>query len=163
MIILDWINKIKYQILARYSYNTNIEVGPTCTSMPTLAGAYLHAHSLIKARILSILFSVFHYWALMYKSDPPQCCYYISIFANIWYLIKLIHSIIIILRVFMFYKHRVLANFWGRKDSATCASRKRSGACYCAEHMKCAMYSLFCRPRCIFDLKSLLRRALYKT
>ena len=48
-------------------------------------------------------------------------------FANIWYLIKLIHSIIIILRVFMFYKQRVLANFWGRKDSAICASRKRSG------------------------------------
>ena len=68
----------------------------------------------------------------MYKSDPPQCCYYISIFANIWYLIKLIYSIIIILRVFMFYKQRVLANFWGRKDSAICASRKRSGACYCA-------------------------------
>ena len=63
----------------------------------------------------------------MYKSDPPQSCYYISIFANICYLIKLIHSIIIILRVFMFYKQRVLANFWGRKDSAICASRKRSG------------------------------------
>ena len=25
----------------------------------------------------------------------------------------------------MFYKQRVLANFWGRKDSANCASRKR--------------------------------------
>ena len=147
--------------------------------MPTLAGAQLHAHSLIKARILSIcfqyftiwhlctsrthlnvaiisvflyinaytcgratsralshkstytlnLFSVFHYLALMYKSDPPQCCYYISIFTNIWYLIKLIHSIIIILRVFMVYKQRVLANFWGRQDSANCASRKRRGAC----------------------------------
>ena len=79
----------------------------------------------------------------MYKSDPPQCCYYISIFANIWYLIKLIHSIIIILRVFMFYKQRVLANFWGRKDSANCASRKRRGACYCAVHMKWAINSLF--------------------
>ena len=67
----------------------------------------------------------------MYKSDPPQRCYYISIFANIWYLIKLIHSIIIVLRVFMFYKQRVLANFWGRKYSTICASRKRSGACYC--------------------------------
>ena len=129
--------------------------------MPTLAGAQLHAHSLIKARILSIcfqyftiwhlctsrtytlnLFSVFHYLALMYKSDPPQCCY-ISIFANIWYLIKLIHSIIIILRVFVFYKQRVLANFWGRKDSANCASRKRRGACYCAVHMKWAINSLF--------------------
>ena len=40
------------------------------------------------------------------------------LYPNIWYLIKLIHSIIIILRVFMFYKQRVLANFWGRKDSA---------------------------------------------
>ena len=64
----------------------------------------------------------------MYKSDPPQSCYYISVFANIWYLIKLIHSITIILRVFMFYKQRVLANCWGRKDSAICDSRKRSGA-----------------------------------
>ena len=36
----------------------------------------------------------------------------------------------------MFYKQRVLANFWGRKDSAICASRKRSGACYCAVHME---------------------------
>ena len=79
----------------------------------------------------------------MYKSDPPQCCYYISMFANIWYLIKLIHSIIIILRVYMFYKQRVLANFWGRKDSANCASRKRRGACYCAVHMKWAINSLF--------------------
>ena len=89
------------------------------------------------------LFSVFHYLALMYKSDLPQCCYYISSFANIWYLIKLIHSIIIILRVFMFYKQRVLANFWGRKESAICASCKRSGACYCAVHMKWAINSLF--------------------
>ena len=73
----------------------------------------------------------------MYKSDPPQCCYYISIFANIWYLIKLIHSIIIILRVFMFYLGK------GRKDSAICASRKRSGACYSAERTKWAINSLF--------------------
>ena len=80
------------------------------------------------------LFSVFHYLALMYKSDPPQCCYYISIFANIWYLIKLIHSIIIILRVFMFYKQRV-ANFWGRKDSAICASRQRCMLLRCAYEM----------------------------
>ena len=79
----------------------------------------------------------------MYKSDAPQCCYYISIFANIWYLIKLIHSIIIILRIFMFYKQRVLAYFWGRKDSAISASRKCSGECYCAEHMKWAINSLF--------------------
>ena len=79
----------------------------------------------------------------MYKSDPPQYCYYISIFANIWYLIKLIHSIMIILRVFMFYKQRVLTNFGGRKNSAICASRKRSGACYSAVHMKWAINSLF--------------------
>ena len=103
------------------------------------------------------------------RSDPPQCCYYItgqhlilascahlctsrthlnvaiiSLFlANIWYLIKLIHSIIIILRVFMFFKQRVLANFWGRKDSATCASRKRCGSCYGAVHMEWAINSLF--------------------
>ena len=87
--------------------------------------------------------SLFHYLALMYNSDPPQCCYYISIFANILYMIKLIHSITIILRVFMFYKQRVLANCWGRKDSAICASRKRSGACYCAVHMEWAINSLF--------------------
>ena len=86
----------------------------------------------------------------MYKSDPPQYCYYISIFANIWYLIKLIHSIIIILRVFMFYEQRVLANFWGRKDSATCASSKRSGACYRAEHMKWAMNSCYA-DRAVFS------------
>ena len=86
----------------------------------------------------------------MYKSDPPQCCYYINIFANIWYLIKLIHSIIIILRVFMFYKQRVLANFWGRKDSAICASRKRSGhnftiwhLCTSRTHLNVAIISLF--------------------
>ena len=86
----------------------------------------------------------------MCKSDPPQCCYYISIFANIWYLIKLIHSITIILRVFMFYKQRVLANCWGRKDSAICASRKRSGhyfpiwhLCTSRTHLNVAIISLF--------------------
>ena len=86
----------------------------------------------------------------MYKSAPPQSCYYISIFANIWYLIKLIHSIIIILRVFMFYKQRVLANFWGRKDSAICASRKGSGhyfpiwhLCTSRTHLNVAIISLF--------------------
>ena len=86
----------------------------------------------------------------MYKSDPPQCCYYISIFANIWYLIKLIHSITIILRVFMFYKQSVLANCWGRKDSAICASRKRSGHyftiwhwCTSRTHLNVAIISLF--------------------
>ena len=86
----------------------------------------------------------------MYKSDPPQCCNYISIFANIWYLIKLIHWIIIILRVFMFDKQRVLANFWSRKDSAICASRKRSGhyfpiwhLCTSRTHLNVAIISLF--------------------
>ena len=92
----------------------------TCGRVPSRALSHKSTYTLN-------LCSVFHYLALMYKSDPPQCCYYISIFANIWYLIKLIHSIIIILRVFMFYKQHVLANFWGRKDSAICASRKRSG------------------------------------
>ena len=143
IIIIDRINKIKYQFWQRYSYNTNIEVGPTCTSMPTLAGAYLHAHSLIKARILSICFQNFTIWHLCTSRTHLNVAIISLFLANIWYLIKLIHSIIIILRVFMFYKQRVLANFWGRKDSATCASRKRSGACYCAEHMKWAMNSLF--------------------
>ena len=32
-------------------------------------------------------------------------------FANIWYLILLIQSIIIILRIFMFYNQRVSADF----------------------------------------------------
>ena len=128
----------------------------TCGRVPSRALSHKSTYTLI-------LFTLFHYLALMYKSDPPQCCYYISIFANIWYLIKLSNSIIIILRVFMFYKQRVLANFWGRKDSAICASRKRSGACYCAMHMKWAINSFICRPRCLFDLKSLVRRAVYKT
>ena len=43
----------------------------------------------------------------------------------------------------MFYKQRVLANVWGRKDSTICASRKRSGACFGAVHMKWAINSLF--------------------
>ena len=86
----------------------------------------------------------------MYKSDPPQCCYYISFLPTFLYLIKLIHSIIIILRVFMFYKQRVLANCWGRKDSAICASRKRSGhyftiwhLCTSRTHLNVAIISLF--------------------
>ena len=55
--------------------------------------------------------------ALMYKSGPPQFWYYNFIFANIWYLILLIQSIIFFLRIYMFYIQRVLADFWGRKDS----------------------------------------------
>ena len=202
--------------------------------MSTLAGAYLHAHSLIKARILSICFQYFTIWHLwtirthlnvaiitlffaniwyliklihsiiiilrvfmFYKQrvlanfwgrkDSAICASrkrsghnftiwhlctsrthlnvaIISLFfANIWYLNKLIHSIIIILRVLMFYKQRVLANFWGRKDSAICASRKRSGACYCVVHMKWAINSLFMPTTLSFDLTSLLRSAVYKT
>ena len=115
----------------------------TCGRVPSRALSHWSTYTLN-------LFSVFHYLALMYKSDPPQCCYYISIFAKIWYLIKLIHWIIIILRVFMFYKQRVLANFWGRKDSAICASRKRSGhyfpiwhLCTSRTHLNVAIISLF--------------------
>ena len=142
MIIIDRINKIKYQMLAKIQLQYQNWGGPdlyvnayTCWRVPSRALSH-------KSRYTLNLFSVFHYLVLMYKSVPPQCCYYISIFANIWYLIKLIHSIIIILRVFMFHKQRVLANFWGRKYSAICASRKRSGACYCAVHMKWAINSL---------------------
>ena len=115
----------------------------TCGRVPSRALSHKSTYTLN-------LCSVFHYLALMYKSDPPQCCYYISIFANIWYMIKLIHSITIILRVFMFYKQRVLANFWGRKDSAICASRKRSGhyfpiwhLCTSRTHLNVAIISLF--------------------
>ena len=115
----------------------------TCGRVPSRALSHKSTYTLN-------LCSVFHYLALMYKSDPPQCCYYISSFANIWYLIKLINSIIIILRVFMFYKQRVLANFWGRKDSAICASRKRSGhyfpiwhLCTSRTHLNVAIISLF--------------------
>ena len=115
----------------------------TCGRVPSRALSHKSTYTLN-------LCSVFHYLALMYKSDPPHSCYYISIFANIWYLIKLIHSIIIILRVFMFYKQRVLAIFWGRKDSAICASRKRSGhyfpiwhLCTSRTHLNVAIISLF--------------------
>ena len=125
-------------------------MGPTCTSMSTLAGAYLHAHSLIKARILSICFQYFTIWHLCTIRTHLNVAIITLFFANIWYLIKLIHSIIIILRVFMFYKQRVLANFWGRKDSAICASRKRSGhnftiwhLCTSRTHLNVAIISLF--------------------
>ena len=115
----------------------------TCGRVPSRALSHKSTYTLN-------LCSLFHYLALMYKSDPHQCCYYISIFANIWYMIKLINSITIILRVFMFYKQRVLANFWGRKDSAICASRKRSGhyfpiwhLCTSRTHLNVAIISLF--------------------
>ena len=118
--------------------------------MSTLAGAYLHAHSLIKARILSICFQYFTIWHLCTSRTHLNVAIITLFFANIWYLIKLIHSIIIILRVFMFYKQRVLANFWGRKDSAICASRKRSGhyftiwhLCTSRTHLNVAIITLF--------------------
>ena len=118
--------------------------------MPTLAGTYLHAHSLIKARILSICIQYFTIWHLCTSRTHLNVAIITLFFANIWYLIKLIHSIIIILRVFMFYKQRVLANFWGRKDSAICASRKRSGhnftiwhLCTSRTHLNVAIISLF--------------------
>ena len=118
--------------------------------MSTLAGAYLHAHSLIKARILSICFQYFTIWHLCTIRTHLNVAVITLFFANIWYLIKLINSIIIILRVFMFYKQRVLANFWGRKDSAICASRKRSGhnftiwhLCTSRTNLNVAIISLF--------------------
>ena len=143
MNIIDWINKIMYQMLAKIQLSYQNWGGPDLYINAYTCGRATSRALSHKSTYTLNLFSVFHYLALMYKSDPPQCCYYISIFANIWYLIKLIHSIIIILRVFMFYKQRVLANCWGRKDSANCASRKRRGACYCAVHMKWAINSLF--------------------
>ena len=143
MIIIDWINKIKYQMLAKIELYYQNWGGPDLYINAYTCGRATSRALSHKSTYTLNLFSVFHYLALMYKSETPQCCYYISIFANIWYLIKLIHSIIIILRVYMFYKQRVLANFWGRKDSANCASRKRRGACYCAVHMKWAINSLF--------------------
>ena len=125
-------------------------MGPTCTWLSTLAGAYIHAHSLIKARILSICFQYFTIWHLCTSRTHLNVAIITPFFANIWYLIKLIHSIIIILRVFMFYKQRVLANFWGLKDSAICASRKRSGhyytiwhSCTSRTHLNVAIISLF--------------------
>ena len=58
------------------------------------------------------------WWALMQNSDPPQCCHYNCIFANIWYLILLIQSFNIIFAHIYVFKQCVLADFWGRKDSA---------------------------------------------
>ena len=62
----------------------------------------------------------------------------------------------------MFYKKRVLANFWGRKDSAICANRKRSGACYCAVDMEWAINSLFMPTTLSFrSQKSAKTRCIY--
>ena len=51
----------------------------------------------------------------------------------------------------MFYKQHVLANFWGRKDSAICASRKRSGACYWAVHMEWAKKQFVYADHAVFS------------
>ena len=129
--------------------------------MPTLAGAYLHAHSLIKARILPIVFSISLFGTYVQVGPTSMLLLYQYICQHL-ILIKLIHSIIIILRVFVFYKQRVLANFWGRKDSAICASRKRRGPCYCAVHMKWAINSLFKPPALSFrPQKSAKTRCIY--
>ena len=64
---------------------------------------------------------------------------------------------------YLFYKHRLLAGFWGRKTARSaqrnclspipCARRSNMHRCACDWH----------KSRCLFDLKSLLRRAVYKT
>ena len=143
----------------------------TCGRVPSRALSHWSTYTLN-------LFSVFHYLALMYKSDPPQCCYYISIFANIWYLIKLTHWIIIILRVFMFYKQRVLANFVLLYQVEKLIDILRDLCFINSAFVPVASTAVhvtalsiwyerrtvcLCRPRCLFDLKSLLRRAIYKT
>ena len=125
--------------------------GPDLYINAYTCGAYLHGKLLrsFKRRIRSICASrmrsghYFPIWHLCTIRTHLNVAIISLFLANIWYLIKLIHSIIIILRVFMFYKQRVLANVWGRKDSTICASRKRSGACFCAVHMKWAIHSLF--------------------
>ena len=60
----------------------------------------------------------------------------------------------------MFYKQRVLANFWGRKDSAICASRKRSGACYCAVHMNLAINKFVYADHAVFSTLKVCWEAL---
>ena len=67
MIIIDWINKIKYQMLAKIQlYYQNLG-GPdlyinayTCGHVPSRALSHKSTYTLN-------LFSVFHYLALMYK------------------------------------------------------------------------------------------------
>ena len=141
--------------------------------MPTLAKycKQIHAHTCShKSTYTRQFVSVFHYCRHLCTSRTHLNVAIISVFLptfDTW--IKLIHSIVIILRVFMFYKQRVLANCWGRKDSAICASRKRSGVCYCAQCIwteRSNIHRCVCdwhESRCLFDLKSLLRRAVYKT
>ena len=143
MIIIDNINKINYQMLANIQLSYQNWGGPdlymsanTCGRVPSRALSH-------KSTYTPNCFQYFTIWHLCTSRTHLNVAIISVFFTNIWYLIKLNHSIIIILRVFMFYKQRVLANFWGRKDSAICASRKRSGACYCSMHMKWAINSLF--------------------
>ena len=99
MIINEWINLIKYQMLAK---NSDI--------IATLRWVRLvHKCQIVKywKQIESIrAFMRECAWryaparvGIMYKSGPPQFWYYNCIFANIWYLILLTQSIIIILRI----------------------------------------------------------------
>ena len=157
MKIIDWINKIKYQMLAKIQLRYQHWGGPdlytnayTWGRVPSRAFMFYKLSFLIKARILSICFQYFTIWHLCTSRTHLNVAIISLFFANIWYLIKLIHSIIIILRVFMFYKQRVLANVWGRKDSAICASRKRSGhyytiwhLCTSRTHLNVAIISIF--------------------
>ena len=117
MIIIEWFNLIKYQMLVK---NTDI--------IATLRWVRLvHKCQIVKYwKQLGVYVLLWEsaregtrpqVLALMYKSGPPQFWYYNCISANIWYLILLILSIIIILRIFMFYIQRVLADICCRKDT----------------------------------------------
>ena len=161
MIIIEWINLIKYQMLAK---NSDI--------IATLRWVRLvHKCQIVKywKQIESMRAFVRECaWryapasdALFikhkYAQDDSNC-----IFANIWYLILSILSIIMILRIFMFYIQRVLADFWGRKDSAVGINKLFIAHFICWNNMhRCACY--WHKSRCLFDLKSLPRRAVYKT
>ena len=63
----------------------------------------------------------------------------------------------------MFYKQRVLANFEVEKTArfvpVASAEVHVTGQCICNGRQTVCL----CRPRCLFDLKSLLRRVVYKT
>ena len=53
----------------------------------------------------------------MQNSDPPQFCHY-NYLCNIWYLIFLIQSFNLTSSCrYLFYKQRILADFWSWKDS----------------------------------------------
>ena len=164
MIIIDWINKIKYQMLAKIQLWYQNWGGLvlyisayTCGRVPSRALSHKSTYTLN-------LFPVFHYLALMFKSETPQCCYYISKFPNIWYLIKLIHSIIIILRVnICFINSASWQTFEVEKTAriVPVASEEVHVTALCIWNERQTV--CLCRPRCLFDLKSLLRRAVYKT